>query len=148
MLLASAMTAVVKPPPAGRPIELVWWGLDQPTKRVNDLVEVAHHLDRLGVKFRLRIIGPDWEENTAEHLNALARTRSLADRVSAIGPLRGDDLTDAIDAADLFVNTSIIEGYPLTIPEAQSRGLPVAMYEMPWLALATRQPRDRDRASG
>ncbi|RAD65110.1 glycosyl transferase family 2, partial [Burkholderia multivorans] len=30
--------------------------------------------------------------------------------------------------------TSAIEGYPLTLVEAQAAGLPVVMYEMPWLA--------------
>lgn len=137
MLLTSSVRSEAKPAPVDRPIELVWWGrLDQPTKRVNDLVEVASHLDRLGVAFHLRIIGPDWDESTAEKLNELARQRSLSDRVEAVGALYGDDLLTAIDSADVFVNTSIIEGYPLTIPEAQSRGLPVAMYELPWLTLA------------
>ncbi|MDF2576205.1 MAG: hypothetical protein K0S05_3117 [Agromyces sp.] len=51
------------------------------------------------------------------------------------GPRRGQDLLDAIDSSDIFVNTSIIEGYPLTVPEAQARGLPIAMYDLPWLAL-------------
>src|SRR5699024_1910471 len=32
------------------------------------------------------------------------------------------------------VGTSAIEGYPLTLVEAQSLGLPLAMYELPWLA--------------
>ncbi|NKF31548.1 glycosyltransferase family 4 protein, partial [Pseudomonas sp. BGM005] len=65
----------------------------------------------------------------------MAKERGLAHRVEAIGAVRGDALTAAIDSADLFVNTSIIEGYPLTLPEAQSRGLPVAMYDLPWLSL-------------
>lgn len=122
---------------AGRRLELVWWGrLEQRTKRVCELVRVAAELQRLGVDFRLRIVGPDWNEMTAARLNAFAEELAVGDRVQAIGPLHGDDLLAVIDSSDMFVNTSIIEGYPLTIPEAQSRGLPVAMYEMPWLALA------------
>ncbi|WP_127474094.1 glycosyltransferase [Microbacterium sulfonylureivorans] len=133
---ASRVTAPRKAP-TGRPLELVWWGrLEQRTKRVSELVQVAAELQRLGVDFRLRIIGPDWNETTAAQLNELAERLAVGDRVQAVGPLYGEDLLAAIDSSDIFLNTSIIEGYPLTIPEAQSRGLPVAMYEMPWLALA------------
>ncbi|WP_311258782.1 glycosyltransferase [Microbacterium sp. WCS2018Hpa-9] len=135
-LLDAGIVASPRRSPAGRRVELVWWGrLQERTKRVSELLDVAEHLDRLGIDFRLRIIGPDWRDMTAAQLNAMAKERGLAQRVKAIGPLRGDALTAAIDSSDLFVNTSIIEGYPLTIPEAQSRGLPVAMYDLPWLAL-------------
>ncbi|WP_150461237.1 glycosyltransferase [Nesterenkonia ebinurensis] len=135
MLIESSHSAHHKTAPEGR-IELVWWGrLEQHTKRVLQLIEVAEQLEKRGLDFRLNVIGPDWGEMTAESFNAEAQRRGLGERVEAIGPRRGKDLTDAIDSADAFVNVSIIEGYPLTLPEAQSRGLPVFMYELPWLAL-------------
>lgn len=135
-LLAAGVAAAPRRAPAGRPVELIWWGrLQERTKRVSELIEVAEHLERMGVNFRLRIIGPDWRDMSADRLNRMARERGLDRRVEATGPLHGDALTAAMDAADLFVSTSIIEGYPLTIPEAQSRGLPVAMYDLPWLAV-------------
>lgn len=137
LLLALAATGTVKAPPTGRPLQLIWWGrLEQRTKRVTELVMVAAHLQRMGVDFSLRIIGPDWSDMSAARLAALARKLGVADRIHIPGPLYEEELVAAIDASDMFVNTSAIEGYPLTIPEAQSRGLPVAMYELPWLALA------------
>ena len=135
LLLESAAQTVHKQAPTGR-IELVWWGrLEQRTKRVNDLVEVGVQLRSLGVDFRLTVIGPDWDDVTAAKLNAHARRRGVGGRVAAVGPRRGQALKDAIDAADVFVSTSIIEGYQLTIAEAQARGLPVVMYDLPWLPL-------------
>ncbi|CAN7196606.1 glycosyltransferase [Microbacterium foliorum] len=135
-LLTAGIVAAPRRAPAGRRIELVWWGrLQERTKRVSELIDVAEHLDRMGVDFRLRIIGPDWRDMTAGRLNGLVKERGLGERVQAVGPLHGAALLSAIDSSDLFVNTSIIEGYPLTIPEAQSRGLPVAMYDLPWLAV-------------
>ena len=98
-------------------------------------MEVASALQRLGVDFRLRIVGPDWADMSADRLRALAAARGVAERVEATGPQHGADLLEVIDSSDVFVNTSIIEGYPLTLPEAQSRGLPVAMYDLPWLSL-------------
>ncbi|AKV86364.1 hypothetical protein AKG07_08695 [Microbacterium sp. CGR1] len=125
-----------KPAPLDRRLELVWWGrLEEHTKKVTQLVEVAAALQRLGVDFRLRIVGPDWADMSADRLLALAEARGVAERVEPIGPRHGADLLEVIDSSDVFVNTSIIEGYPLTLPEAQSRGLPIAMYDLPWLSL-------------
>ncbi|WP_433674935.1 glycosyltransferase [Microbacterium gorillae] len=135
MLQASVTQHVTKVPPAGH-IELVWWGrLEQRTKQVTELIEIGVQLRKLSVDFRLTVIGPDWDTLTAKKFNAEARRRRVGDQVVAIGPRRGDDLIAAIDAADAFVSTSIIEGYQLTIAEAQARGLPVFMYELPWLTL-------------
>ena len=136
LLLDSVGEVPPKTAPMDRPIELVWWGrLEQHTKRVTELVEVAAALKRLRVDFRLRIIGPDWTDMSAVELSALVSERGLDGLVDVTGPRHGQDLLDAIDSSDIFVNTSIIEGYPLTMPEAQSRGLPVLMYELPWLSL-------------
>jgi len=124
-----------KSAPEGR-IELVWWGrLEQHTKQVSELIEVGVQLQRLHVDFHLTVIGPDWEGLTAKKFNARARRRGVGGLVEAVGPRHGAQLLAAIDAADAFVSTSIIEGYQLTIAEAQSRGLPVFMYELPWLTL-------------
>lgn len=135
LLLESATDARERSAPTER-LELVWWGrLEQRTKQVRELVAVGAQLRALGVPFRMRIIGPDWDDVTAKKLNALARRRGIGDAVRAVGPLRGEALIAAIDRADAFVSTSVIEGYQLTIAEAQSRGLPVFMYELPWLTL-------------
>lgn len=133
LLLDAARRSEPRAPHGGR-IELLWWGrLEQHTKQVGALLDVAAELRRLGVDFRLRIVGPDWADVTARKLNAQARRRGLAGNVVAVGPLHGQALIDAIESSDAFVSTSIIEGYQLTIAEAQAYGLPVFMYELPWL---------------
>jgi len=135
LLLESVEHEVQKSAPTGR-LELVWWGrLEQHTKQVRELIELGVQLRKLKVDFRLTVIGPDWADVTAKKFNAEARRRRVGDQVVAIGPRHGTALIDAIDAADAFVSTSVIEGYQLTIAEAQARGLPVFMYELPWLTL-------------
>jgi len=135
LLLESADVSDPKQPPRGR-MNLIWWGrLEERTKKVSELISVAKELKRLAPDFRLTVIGPDWEDWTADRLNGLARAQRLSEHVVAVGPRRGQELIEAIDQADAFVNTSIIEGYPLTLAEAQARGLPVFMYDLPWLAL-------------
>ncbi|MEW1835804.1 glycosyltransferase [Microbacterium sp. NPDC079995] len=135
LLLESAGTSRPKPPPT-TPLKLVWWGrLDEQTKQVTQLIEVAAQLKSLGVAFTLRVIGPDWGEWTAAKFNSAVERRRLSEYVEAVGERRGMDLINEIDSADAFLTTSIIEGYQLTIAEAQARGLPVFMYELPWLTL-------------
>ncbi|WP_460800067.1 glycosyltransferase [Microbacterium sp. GXF0217] len=135
-LLEAGTTGQAKSAPQGRPLELIWWGrLEEHTKKVTQLVEVAAALRRLGVDYRLRIVGPEWADVTADRLIELASKRGIADRIELTGPRHGIELLETIDSADVFINTSIIEGYPLTLPEAQSRGLPIAMYDLPWLSL-------------
>lgn len=135
LLIESSSHPVMKSAPTGR-IELVWWGrLEQRTKQVFELIEVGVQLRKLSVDFRLTVVGPDWDDVTAKKFNAEARRRHVGDHVVAVGPRHGEQLVEAIDAADAFVSTSIIEGYQLTIAEAQARGLPVFMYELPWLTL-------------
>ncbi len=135
LLLDLAEKPVRKEAPNG-PIELIWWGrLEQRTKRVLDLIEVARELQTREVDFHLTVVGPEWEGLTIAEFNGIADRVGLTDRVEAVGPLHGAALVDAIDRAHVALSTSVIEGYPLTLPEAQSRGLPVFMYELPWLAL-------------
>ena len=135
LLLEAAAHQVHKPAPTGR-VELLWWGrLEQHTKQVYELIEVGAQLRSLGADFRLRVIGPDWDDVTAAKFNARSRRRGLGEQVIAIGPRRGEALREVIGTAHVFVSTSIIEGYQLTIAEAQARGLPVVMYELPWLTL-------------
>ena len=135
LLLETAAHPVQKQAPTGR-LELLWWGrLEQHTKQVHELIEIGAQLRSLGADFRLTVVGPDWDDVTAATFNARSRRRGLGGKVVAVGPLRGAALRDAIDSAHMFVSTSIIEGYQLTIAEAQARGLPVAMYELPWLTL-------------
>lgn len=125
-----------RPAPSG-PIEIVWWGrLEQSVKQVTELLEIGSMLADLGVDFRINIIGPDGKDLSADKLNRLATSLGIEENVVTRGPLHHDDLLQAIEQSHVYVSTSIIEGYPLALVEAQSLGLPVVMYELPWLATA------------
>jgi len=120
----------------GDVLRLVWWGrLQQHTKRVRGLVDVAEELDRRGIDFHLTVIGPDSPDATAEQLRKSVSERELDSRVTITGPLHGQDLSDSLEDMHLYISLSGIEGYPLTLIEAQALGMPVVMYELPWLAV-------------
>ena len=120
------------------PIELVWWGrLQQATKQVTELLRVAKCLQKQGTGFHLSIIGPDGPDLTRNQLLQEAQRTGVRDSVDVRGPLHGIELTSALQQADVCLMTSAIEGFPLTLVEGQAVGLPVVMYEMPWLAYLT-----------
>ncbi|WP_394279001.1 glycosyltransferase [Microbacterium sp.] len=136
IFVAQARRSSPRTAPRGRRAELIWWGrLEERTKRPSELIAVASELAGRGVDFRLRIVGPDWNDLSGSDLETRVARAGLESQVEITGLLTGGDLQAAIDSADVFVNTSVIEGHPLTLPEAQSHGLPVAMYELPWLEL-------------
>lgn len=119
--------------PDGR-LELVWWGrLDSSTKQIHHLVQVAQHLRARQIDFRLTIIGPDSKQLTAARVRQLAASRDVDDAIDLVDELRPHELIEITSNAHIFVSTSAIEGYQLTILEAQALGLPVLMYDLPWL---------------
>lgn len=131
---AAAATGAPRVAPGSRRLELIWWGpLEEEAKRASELIEVATALKRLGTDFRLRIVRTHAADLTAARLTAKAAQRDLDGLVEVTGPLHGHDLLDAIDTSDVFISTSAIEGYFPALSDAQSRGLPVVAYDLPWL---------------
>lgn len=134
----STRVATAKPKELrGEPIELVWWGrLQQSTKQVAELLKVARHLQSQETAFHLSIIGPDGPDLTRYELLSQSQSMGLAESVEVLGPLYGEELAATLYRADVCLMTSAIEGFPLTLVEGQALGLPVLMYELPWLAYA------------
>lgn len=116
-------------------VNLIWFGrLQQATKKVYSLIDIAAELKKLTGDFTLTIIGPDSSDLKASELKEQAKVRGLEAHIKVVGPKHGTKLIDELKKADVFVNTSIIEGYLLTLVEAQAFALPIVMYELPWLA--------------
>ncbi len=117
-----------------RPIELAWWGrIDRPTKQVHHLVDIAQRLRSRGVPFHLTIMGPDSPSLTATQLRAAADAQGVNDVIDVLGEQTAEELLSRLSGVDLLVSTSAMEGYQLAIIEAQALGVPVVMYEIPWL---------------
>lgn len=91
--------------------------------RVKDypfLVAVAASIRRKNTAILFRLAGDGPELNA---VRALVKTRGLDDSFSCVGPV--DDMADFYAGLDLYINTSIHEGIPMSILEAMLYGLPV-----------------------
>ena len=136
MLLDMPPRTEPRPTPAPGTVRLAWWGrMQQHTKRVRSIVDVAAAARALGLDVTLTIIGPDSPDLRVHDLVKYAEDRGVADVLELPGPLHGDELVEALEHVDVYVGASAIEGYPLVLTEAQAIGLPVAMFELPWLAI-------------
>ena len=116
-----------------------WWpdkkvilfiGRIHPKKGVFELVESWSHLRRNHSKvmndWHLVIAG--WDDGGhLERLRQKVREYEIDQLVSLPGPIFGDDKHAALQHASAFTLPSFSEGLPMTVLEAWSYGLPVAM---------------------
>lgn len=108
----------------GRPLSLLAVGAIIPRKGFDLLVDALAGLAELD--WRLSIVGShDHAPETARALRDLVTAHGLAARVDLAGERAGDALQSLFDAADVFVSSSLYEGYGMALAEALARGLPI-----------------------
>jgi glycosyltransferase involved in cell wall biosynthesis len=75
-------------------------------------------------RFRLLMVGPDWQEGRAK-LEHLAERFGCRNRIRFLGPIYGDKKWSLLRMADIFVSPSRWEAFSIAQAEAMSVGLPV-----------------------
>jgi glycosyltransferase involved in cell wall biosynthesis len=108
----------------GKPAHIVAVGSIVPRKAYDLLVRaLAKVRDR---NWRLTIAGPaDRSAAALEALHNAVRETGLGDRITLVGPLPSPELDSLYARADLFVLSSLYEGYGMVLAEAMARGLPI-----------------------
>jgi glycosyltransferase involved in cell wall biosynthesis len=117
------------PPPAGDTggVRLISVGRLVWQKAYPLLLRACARLRERGVDLRLTIIG-EGEERQA--LETLRDQLGLRDRVDLPGALAAAQVATALRAADLFVLSSVSEGFGMVLLEAMACGLPVVAPEL------------------
>lgn len=106
--------------PSGGPFTISMAGRMNRQKRYDRALEAAALLQSQGCDFRLRVAG---DGELLPEMKETAARLGLSDRVEFLG-FRKPAYAD-LAAADVFLNSSEAEGYPLTLCEALCLGLPV-----------------------
>lgn len=91
--------------------QAVFVGYVQPAKGVREIYELASRVPTI----EFRLIGEVHDE---------VKTWDKPDNVMLCGPLKHDDVTAALDEADVFIFPSHSEGFSMALLESMSRGLP------------------------
>jgi len=113
-----------QPRNAGDLLRIGFVGRVTSIKDIKTLLRAAAILVSRGVKFNLRIVGPmDEEPEYTDECLALAVELDLADVVVFAGP--STDLPAVYRDMDVMVMTSVSEGFPFVILEANCAGVPV-----------------------
>jgi glycosyltransferase involved in cell wall biosynthesis len=75
---------------------------------------------------RLVIVGPDWKQGRA-WLERRARELDITDRVRFTGPLASSDVAAVLAEADVYIQLSRHEGFPLSVVEALVSTMPAIL---------------------
>lgn len=107
----------------GATLELLAIGSIVPRKGYGVLIEALSTLKKRN--WRLRIVGAARALDVVNALQGQISAHGLADRVHLMGAVRERDLDALYAGADLFVMSSLFEGYGMVLAEAMVRGLPI-----------------------
>lgn len=121
--------------PALRSRDVAWCGRIDPQKQPFEMLLVARELCKRVPDARIRVFGPASSDAYLSDLKEACRAMGLADRVIWEGEKTAEELVRAYADCGAYLHTAHLEGFPISILEAKSCGLPVAMYDLPYLIL-------------
>ena len=127
---APVVNMLVEPPrrgagPAEKDIDVLWLSNLRPLKRPELVLELARQLPQ--VKFTLAG-GPLPGLRGGTYFEDVSAAASRLPNVDMPGAVRYADSGRWIERAKIFLNTSIVEGFPNTFLQAWSRGVPVVSF--------------------
>lgn len=109
---------------------ILWIGRISSEKQPLDVVYMMEYVVKEIPSAKLYMVG-DGDNNILEQLNELIVSRNLSDHVILTGFTK--DVEQYYQKASVVVMTSEYEGFSLTIAESLAHGVPVIMYDLPWL---------------
>jgi glycosyltransferase involved in cell wall biosynthesis len=112
-------------PTARNTYNLLYVGNEQPRKNLGVLLEALACLKARGVPFRLIKVGGAGGDRWRAQFLAGARRLGVEDQVLLVGRVPEADLPAFYSAADLYVTSSLLEGFGLPVLEAMACGAPV-----------------------
>lgn len=118
-------------PPSGR---IAWCGRVEPDKSPDDLLLAVAEIAKYVPDFRVDVFGP-CDDEYRKYLLSRCGELGIEQHVSFCGAVTAERLSEEYEECDLYLHTSHMEGWCLSLAEAKSKGLPAVMYDMPYLPL-------------
>lgn len=118
-------------PPSGR---IVWCGRVEPDKSPDDLLLAVAEISKYVSDFQVDVFGP-CDGEYRKYLLSRCGELGIEQHVNFCGAVTSEILAAEYEECDLYLLTSHMEGWCLSLAEAKSKGLPAVMYDMPYLPL-------------
>ena len=137
---------VPEPPPAAArpgPVRLVYVGGISAQRGAREMVLLAAELQRRGLDFELRVVGPVIEPGLTDEMRRIARQAGLGDRLRLTGPLPYEQARADLAAADIGLCLFLpvrhhLRSLPNKILEYLASGLAVVASDLPcWREFVT-----------
>lgn len=111
---------------------ILWIGRIAPEKRPEEAISIFKKVHDVIPDSTLIFVGdgPNWLKNKIVNL---IKINHLSDFVLIKGFIK--DVSEIFSESSVFLSTSEYEGYMLTLAESLSSGVPVVMYDLPYLTL-------------
>ena len=107
-------------------VELVYFGRIVPAKNIEFIIEIAHYLQKAGIKYNLEIIGDSNGDHAyLDRLNVLIHRYKVSNQVQITGAINTENLFSLLLSKHFFVFPTIEsrEGHSNSLTEAMSRGV-------------------------
>lgn len=117
---------------------IIWVGRLDEHKRFEEPVYIMERLIKKHSDARLTVVGSDSSGKFFDILKDKVDALSLQDNITLCGYQK--DVGPFYEDASVFLMTSTHEGYPMALLEALSYGLPVVMYDLPYLTMVRDNP--------
>jgi glycosyltransferase involved in cell wall biosynthesis len=105
-------------------ILLITIGRLVPRKAVHDLIYVVQALENLNVKLLIIGAGPEREK-----LQELANSLGVSDRIHFLKNVSDEMKFQLLSIADIYISSTLHEGFGLVFLEAMGTGLPIICYD-------------------
>lgn len=120
-------------------VDLLWVGrLHDDTKNISGLLKAFAQVLIQRPHTTLAIVGGEQSPGERDRLEQMASHLGIHDQVLFTGPIK--EVGAWYRSAKVFLATASIEGFNLTLVEAQNFGLPVVMYDLPYLETVNGNP--------
>ena len=114
---------------------VIWVGrLSDFDKQPNEAIEIFARVAQAEPDATLTLVGPAASARELAKLEKLARQLRVEGRITFAGP--SNDPSPLYEQASVYLLTSSLEGWCLTLAESKAHGLPCVMYDLSYLTLA------------
>lgn len=130
---------VTQRPVKRNPVEIekntiVWIGrLDTRTKRCLDIVDIMKYVAEEIPDARLLVVGNEVSTGITKMIQQKIRKNGVEKNVILCG--HSTNVGEYYKKAEIYMITSISESFSMTIAESKSYGIPLVMYELPFIEL-------------